>query len=50
LHVQGAEGELLARLDNDGWRGVLAVSTEVSTREIYAGQALFHEVCAQLRV
>jgi FkbM family methyltransferase len=48
LDVQGAEGELLAGLDDDGWRDVLAVSTEVSTREIYAGQALFHEVCAQL--
>ena len=48
LDVQGAEDELLAGLDDDGWQDVLAVSTEVSTREFYAGQALFHQVCARL--
>jgi FkbM family methyltransferase len=48
LDVQGAEFELLAALDDDGWRDLIAVKTEVSTRQLYAGQALFHDVCAQL--
>lgn len=48
LDVQGAEFELLAALDDDGWRDLIAVRTEVSTRQFYDGQALFHDVCAQL--
>lgn len=48
LDVQGAEFELLAALDDDGWRDLVAVRTEVSTRQFYDGQALFHDVCAQL--
>jgi FkbM family methyltransferase len=48
LDVQGAEGELLDGLDDAGWRDVLIVNTEVSTRQLYAGQALFHEICAKL--
>jgi FkbM family methyltransferase len=48
IDVQGAEGEVLDGLDDDSWRDLLILNTEVSTVQLYAGQALFHEICTKL--